>query len=620
MSALQAVNAQVSNDEKLSRVEHYSVRNISAAIDRSPGCAFAILSAFYFIAVLSLSSLKLLWLDELITLQIARLADARAIWNALARGVDPNPPVTHLLVHYSRALFGDHEFAYRLPAAMGYWAGMLALFLFLRRYLRPTWALAGTVLSMTMGAFEYSYESRSYGIFYGLAMVAFLCWCQGVDPLRKAGTKTIALAGMVLALAAGISTNYFAVLALLPIAAGELVRTFVKVNRNYASARVQETPMRDVLRECIDYPIWFALLVSLLPLLAFRGMIAHSIAQFSPYAWNRVSLQQTSDSYTEMVEVVLYPLLAVFVAGAIAYFLRRRMSCLCGNCRARIVPIWIESVISGPAEKLSIPVHEKVGVFTFMVYPLLGFALASIRGGMLSPRFVIPVCFGFAISGILVFYRLLGRFPAAGIATLCFLVCWFVCRESYVGYWYEEQKQCFYKVLDHLPEAEADIPAHSPILIPDPLLALPFEHYAPEGLRSRVVFPVDFPAIRFYRHDDSPEENLWAGRNLVYSLRIEPLAQFESSAAEYLIIAGDGNWLLEDLREHSYIAQRLSINTRAGALGGFTPLAHGTPSFYVADSSRSMNDGNCSFFSAPPFRSSDELPGARPFKLPEDHP
>lgn len=620
MSALHPVSAQASDGETVAAIRHSSMRAVAAAIDHYPGRAFAILSVFYFIAVLSLSSMKLLWLDELITLRIATLGGATVIWNALSRGVDPNPPVTHLLVHYSRALFGDHEFAYRLPAMLGYWTGMLALFLYLRRYLRPTWALAGTLLSMTMGAFEYSYESRSYGIFYGLAMVAFLCWCLSVDPSRKAETRWAALLGMMFALAAGISTNYFAVLAFLPIAAGELTRTVTAATRAYPEARIRQSFIRVIFRDCIDYRIWAALMISSLPLLAYRGMIAHSIAQFAPYAWNKVSLQQASDSYTEMVEIVLYPLLAVFAAGVTTWSLRRRLSSLCSHCRAKVLPRWMKQVISGPAEKLRIPLREKVGIAAFMAYPLLGFAMASVRGGMLSPRFVIPVCFGFAISGILVLFYLLGRVPAAGVATLCFLACWFVCRESYVGYWYEEQKQSFYKVLDHLPEAEANVPIGAPIVIPDPLLALTFKHYAPANAGARVVFPVDFPAIRYYRHDDSPEENLWAGRNLLYSLKIEPLALFENSVGAYLIIAGDGNWLLDDLWAHHYDAHRLSINTRAGAMGGFTPLAHGTPSFYVADSSPAMDASNCNFIPVPPLRSSDELPGSGSFKLREGHP
>ena len=51
------------------------------------------------------------------------------------------------------------------------------------------------------------------------------------------------------------------------------------------------------------------------------------------------------------------------------------------------------------------------------------------------------------------------------------------------------------------------------------------------------MFPVDFPAIRYFRHDDSPEENLWAGRNVLYSMPVVPLAEFQHSSGHYMIVA-----------------------------------------------------------------------------------
>ena len=150
------------------------------------------------------------------------------------------------------------------------------------------------------------------------------------------------------------------------------------------------------------------------------------------------------------------------------------------------------------------------------------------------------------------------------------MLAWFISRESYVGYAYAEQRQSFYKVLDHLPQAEAKLAPTAPIVIPDPLMALTFQHYAPPALAARVVFPVDFPAVRKYRGDDSPDENLWAGRNLIYNLPIVPLATFQRAAGNYLILASDDNWLVQDLRHHDYRVHRLPIDTRAEAIGGFT--------------------------------------------------
>ncbi len=603
MSTLTPANFEECEGEgKRQRLQTFS--RTEGRIDRRPLLTFTILSAFYFVVVYTMSSFKLLWLDELITLHIARLGSPHAIWQALSRGADPNPPVTHLLVALCRKMLGDHEFAYRTPAAVGYWTGLLALFAYLRQRLTPTWALVGTIMSMCMAAFDYSYESRSYGIFYGLAMLAFWCWSVTTDEVRSARARSVALCGMAVALALGISTNYFAVLAFLPIAAGEAARTAL------ASTEVRRSQVAQKWTHVIHLRVWVALLLAGTPLLAFRTLIAHSIAQFAPYAWNKVSMNEVYDSYTEMVEIILYPILALFILAILVASVSRFHATLCADCRSRLTPRWLAPFV-GRQFRLPIPGHEAVGVLFLMAYPFLGYAVASVRGGMLSPRFVIPVCFGFAIAATLVAFEIFGAIPWAPVALLSLVSAWFVCRESYVGYWYEEQKQCFYKVLDHLPEAEELLPAGAPIAVPDPLLALTLEHYAPPALARRLVFPVDFPAVRFYRHDDSPEENLWAGRGFLYTLPIEPLATFESSAAQYLIIAGDGNWMLQDLGRHRYPLNRLPINTRAVAIGGFTPLARGTPVFYLAQGDQALDQAADPLHPPIPFIAADNLPTGR---------
>ena len=538
-------------------------------IDRNPGRAFLALTAFYAAVVFVLSSVKLLWLDELITLHIAQLGSPSAIWKALSRGADPNPPLTHLLVLGSMRLFGVHEFALRLPAMIGYWIGMLALFQFLRRWVSGTWALAGVVLSMSMAAFQYSYESRSYGIFYGLAMLAMYCWGRAVDPTTSSTRRWLALAGMVAALATGISTSYIAVLAFLPIAAGEATITWER----WRQAGWRE----DSFLRSFKWRIWAGLAIAAAPLLLYRPLIQHAIAEFAPHAWNKVSLDQVSDSYTEMVEYILFPILALLLFAIVVLVLSR----FCAHCRASVRPRWIGNLATEQAyfKRSRLPLHEAVAVFALMAYPFLGYLVASIHGGMLSPRFVIPVCFGFAIAGTIACYRIFGHLRFAAVTLLLLSTVWFCVRESVIAYWYSEQKQCFYKVVDRFPIAEFPT---GPIAIPDPLLALTFRHYAPPTLAARVVFPVDFPAIRHDRGDDSPEQNLWAGRGTIYHLPIITLASLQHGAGKYVIITYDKNWMLKDLLQHRYPIQRLDINTRASAIGGFTPLSHGPPVFYAA--------------------------------------
>jgi len=593
---------------------------IMAWLDAHPVWAIAVLTGLYFAVVFAQSSVKLMWLDELITLHLAGLKSFHDLWHALAVGADPNPPVTYVLVHWCRAIFGEHEWAYRLPAAVGCWLGLVSLFAFLKKRVSGSWAILGCLVWMAMAAFDYSFESRSYGIFYGFAMVAFFCWSVAADSSRSKRTRWAALAGMTVALAAGISTNYFAVLAFLPPAAGELVRTMVRGRRPRPGTPTEFTKSRRARRfrmlSAIDIRVWIGFAIAALPLLVYRPLIAHSIAQFSPHAWNKVSIEQVFDSYTEMVEIILYPILALLILGGVVFFTKERVQALLEYRRDDFVPHWIEGMFAPYRERAPLRSHEAAGVFVFMAYPICGYIIASIRGGMLSPRFVIPVCYGFAIAAVIVSRYLFRNVRHAPTVLLCIACAWFLSREAVVGYWYKQQKDSFYKVVNKLETANVGMPG-APIAIPDPLLALTFRYYAPADLAQRVVFPIDFPAVRYFRHDDSPEENLWAGRKVLYSMPIVALAEFQQTSGRYLVVASKGNWLLEDLRKHRYSFHRVPMDTRAENLGGFTPLARGEPELYVAEGDRSPQ--RISKYSRPPapFHVSQNLPEAKWYVPPE---
>ena len=473
-----------------------------------------------------------------------------------------------------------------------------------------------------MAAFDYSFESRSYGIFYGLAMLAFLCWTVSVDGYRPSTTRWAALIGMVLALAAGISINYFAVLAFLPPASGELVRTALRARRSRVGSTVEfrrnKRDRRPGLMSAIDLRVWLGLAVAAVPLLIYRPLIEHSIAQFAPHAWNKVSLDQVFDSYTGMVEIILYPILALLAAAGFVFFSKERVAAASRQCRNGLLPRWLDSIFAPHRGRTPLAPHEAAGVFIFMTYPICGYIIASIRGGMLSPRFVIPVCYGFAVVAVIAARYLFRNVRHAPVFLLCIAFAWFMSREAVVGYWYKQQKDSFYKIVDSFQDAQSRMPAGVPIVISDPLMALTFQHYAPAELANRVVFPVDFPAIRYFRHDDSPEENLWAGRNVLYSMRIVPLAEFQQSAGSYLIVASKSNWLLKDLRKHRYSVVRLPVDTRATELGGFTPLARGEPEFYAAQGDRAPRRALREYRRPPaPFQVTQNLPEAKWYVPPE---
>ncbi len=583
---------------------------VDAWINRHSWSSFTIFSLFYFVIAISLSSLKLLWFDELITVHVARLGSLAAIWHALAQGVDPNPPLIYILVHASSSIFGNHEFAYRLPAMIGYWIGLLSLFAYLRRMLPAVWALAGAVLSTTMGGFQYSYESRSYGLYYGMAMLAFFCWSQTTDSRRSLAARRFALIGMVFALAAGISSNYFAVLAFLPIAAGEAVRTFLRYRAGSTGQAPRHTARRSLFN-AIDLSIWIAMLAAASPLNFYRRLIEHNIGQFGAYTYYKVSLARLGQAYTAMVGLqMLCLILGLFVFVAVYIVARYSLRC-CTTCRASLLPRWIDRITSRPWHDLPIPMHEAAVVFTLMAYPIIGYTAASIHGGMLATRYVIPVCFGFAIAVTLLCFQLFAQVRRAGLAMLCFGFAWFICCVSIAGCKLEVHRLHFYRFLNQMTHAEASAPQGTLIAVADPLLALGLEQYAPASLVARIVFPVDFPAIRFFRHDDSGEENLWAGRNLIYSLPIIPLADFHNNAGKYLVLAGDGNWMVNDLAYHRYPIQRLPIKL-TGHLGAMSMTL--SPALYIAYGGNAPAAEYAPLTTPVPFEAADNLPQAT--KLP----
>ena len=501
--------------------------HLSATINEHPRAVLAGLSCIYFGLTIALGCIKLLWLDEFITYYIAKLGSLSAIWTALGNGADPNPPLSHLLVLWSSKVFGSSAISLRIPAIFGSFAGIVALYAFLKRRVPPVYACGGVLFFMSTAAFDYSFESRSYALMLGFCALSLVAWRSTIE----GNHKNLAAIGLAMSLAAGISSNYFSVLAFFPIAAGEFVR--------------------DLKSRKIEWRVWSAMALGGSILLLYLPLVNKAVATFSPYAWNKVQADVIADSYVEMVEIILWPAIGLLAVGVIAKLIRLR---------------WRDIAV--------LPLHESVAAFVLMLYPFLAYGIARIRGGMLSPRFVIPMCYGFAIAVAATAYRLFGRRAWAGLMFAALLLCWVFARESFVAKMYFDQRMAFDRVIDTLPPV-------STIVVTDSLLVLPLEHYAPPQIASHIVFPVDFAAIRQYKKEDSPEQNLWHGRNGIYPVPIVPLEQLNSRTSNYLVAAPVGNWLLRKLIAEGKPARMLPIFTDTKDIQGFTPLCHGPVWFFA---------------------------------------
>jgi Dolichyl-phosphate-mannose-protein mannosyltransferase len=404
---------------------------------------------------------------------------------------------------------------------------IVSIWAILRRRVEPGYAAVGILAFMATRGFDYAYDARSYAPLMGFAMASLAFWLASID--RRGWPRFAALAGMAAALALGLSSNYYGVLAFFPIAAGEAVRSM-------RGHRIQPGA-------------WLAMAVAGLPLLAYLPLIHHNIAEFTPHAWNRPRAGMIFDSYIELVEGVFWPVLGLALYAA-----------------------WKRKAARMSATEGLIQPYEAAAFVSLILYPIVGFLIAASGAGMISPRCAVPVCCGFGIAAALLCRRSFGSGSRAGVMVLSIALLWVVARESTCALVLAQQRRAFLSLRD----AVAALPPAQPIVVGDSLVVLPFAYYSSEAVRARIVFPIDFDAIHAFESDDSGEQNLWAGRDGIFPVRIVGKLS-DDIPPELIVIARPGGWVARHLSSFFVLTDvdtPLQTNAWQNLGGIFTPLAH----------------------------------------------
>lgn len=190
----------------MSEPPHSQPNRSDPASDRPSSGSPLLLAAILFLALaarLFWASRKGLVLDEFHTL----FHGSQATWGAFVHhlGQDNHPPLAFLFVNATRSVFGDSDFALRIPAIV---AGMIELILVLRiaraaRVAKPLAAVA--VLAASSLHMDCSAQVRMYAL---LALSVTAC-VDGILQLTRERTSRVAAIQVTLAIAAGLHTHYF---------------------------------------------------------------------------------------------------------------------------------------------------------------------------------------------------------------------------------------------------------------------------------------------------------------------------------------------------------------------------------------------------------------------------
>jgi hypothetical protein len=340
-------------------------------------------SVAYFAATTLLAGRGILFTDELVTLYMAKLPSAIALWEALSDGADTLPPMGHYTTRVAIQLLGDSHVAIRLPAILGYWLMSVCIYLFVRAYTPVTYAGVAMLTPLSTMAYggegvgPYAYFARPYGLMLGFGAAVLLCWqraCEGRYRLWW-------LIGLALSLAAALASHWYAVLVLIPLGLGELVRL-----------RARRRP---------DGPMWAALALGMASLLAFLPMIRNARTYQPVMSKGVVGVTAVVDAYQALLNGTSPLFLAILLILA-----------------------WLASGSSNAgrdnrrAGNSRIPSEVLAALVGLLLTPVSGAILASAITGVYSPRYMLLAVIGIAIGVGLATQRLGGWRRTTGIILL----------------------------------------------------------------------------------------------------------------------------------------------------------------------------------------------------------
>jgi hypothetical protein len=472
----------------------------------------------YLLVTCAIASKRMLWNDEIFSLYISRLGGLSDILSVLATGADQHPPSFYLLTHVVLNLLGESHLAVRLPEILGVLLMSLCLFHFVSKRVSTIYGLAAMLFPLITIAYEYAYEARGYGLMLGFSSLALVCWQEATESQRR----LLWLIGLSASGIAAISSHYYAILLLVPLGAGEFVRSLA--------------------RKRIDLPIWVALIIMLLPLVLFFPVIQEA-RSYVHHFWSPPEWSMIPKFYYVLLIPALGPILAILIISAV--WPDRK------DWRQR----------SSEISPLLFSWHEITSAIGFIAIPAVAVLIGKFITGAFTWRYGLSAVIGFSILLPLAVQRLNGGRIIIGICFTVFMCVWFIVMGVIQLHHQAIINASWSKTYEFL-QSEGD--PRLPIVAGDLHTFMTLVHYAPPAIMSRVVYLANPQAsIRYFGHDTVDRGILdlkpW------FHVAVQNYAPFVNSHDRFLVYARvrgartwlgyfwgapwDWSWLLYELHE-----------------------------------------------------------------------
>lgn len=459
---------------------------------------------------------KPFWYDEILTLTVASQPGLRAIWGALAHGVDAQPPIFHWIVRGVSNLLTNKQIGLRLPSILAMPLTMGCVFVYVKKRSGEWIALLCAVLLMLTTLFlTYTTEARPYSMV--MACVAFALVCYQ----RLPSWRWAALLGIGLALAQAL--NYYAVFAMIPFGLAEAV----------VLLRTKQ----------FRWPVWLAFLFGVLPLAICWPLLAEARTAYGAHFWARDGLASLPKIYGAFFFANASfgaAILAVLIVGVIgARFLAPR-------------------VIPGEEADKESGIAEGTLLLGFLALPVMTLAITKVLHGGMVERYVLATTIGITLAIACVLSLARGKvvavfaifvLSAVGIHEFSF---W----RSVHSFRLENPATPVEEFVGKAGHTEL------PVAVSNGLAYLPFAYYASPNWANRFVFLTDEREAVQYFGIDTADKNLTLLRGYV-PLHVSDFSEFTSLHPEFLLYAEDTgydfDWLPYHLSHEPWSLQVLAM-------------------------------------------------------------
>jgi len=458
----------------------------------------ALFTAVYLPLTLQRARVKPLWEDELFTLALSR-QPLSEIWKALSTGADQHPFPFYALTHFMLSTALPTEVAVRLPQVVAGWMAALAVFLYLARVLDTHYGVLGMLCLMNTAAWGYATEARGYELMVAGIALAFLAW-------QAVGRKPWASVGLGVALMAAVSSHYYALLAVIPLAAAEAWRT-----KAYREARAR---------------VWLAFLAAALPILTSLPLIQASRSYAGTF-WGKPSFQGVSDSYLLLLGSSVFCLAPLVALGA-----------------------WVTAGEVPRSGRLmgKVPREDFIALVGLLALPVIGVAVAMVTIGAFAARYMLPATIGLAILAAIALHGLFRGRASLALASSFMLAAslLYVASMTISLDLQETRKQ------ERLAQwIELVGQKEEPVVVAQPKAFLSLSQYSPAALAGRLVFLGDTAQANHYMRQDTAERG-FAALKPWFPPTILTYGELRARTSQFLLVAdwsdfGIRNWAVSKL-------------------------------------------------------------------------